>query len=126
MRISDWSSDVCSSDLLARARAIGRRGAAQARANVWDSVESVSRAVAALYPDVRLDATGDKTLVARVERQDLDELVGNLLENAAKYGGGSVFVTIARDGTTAAIQIEDDGVGKNGREARRGRVGQEG
>ncbi|MBB5706267.1 signal transduction histidine kinase [Sphingopyxis panaciterrulae] len=96
---------------LARARAIGRRGAAQARANVWDSVESVSRAVAALYPDVRLDATGDKTLVARVERQDLDELVGNLLENAAKYGGGSVFVTIARDGTTAEIQIEDDGVG---------------
>src|SRR3546814_271877 len=78
---------------------------------VWDSVESVSRAVAALYPDVRLDATGDKTLVARVERQDLDELVGNLLENAAKYGGGSVFVTIARDGTTAEIQIEDDGVG---------------
>jgi len=96
---------------LARARAIGRRGAAQARANVWDSVESVSRAVAALYPDVRLDATGDKTLVARVERQDLDELVGNLLENAAKYGGGSVFVTIARDGPTAEILIEDDGAG---------------
>src|SRR3546814_326824 len=111
MRISDWSSDVCSSDLLARARAIGRRGAAQARANVWDSVESVSRAVAALYPDVRLDATGDKTLVARVERQDLDELVGNLLENAAKYGGGSVFVTIARDGPVAEILIEDDGAG---------------
>src|SRR3546814_6097340 len=78
---------------------------------VWDSVESVSRAVAALYPDVRLDATGDKTLVARVERQDLDALVGNLLENAAKYGGGSVFVTIARDGTTAEIPIEADGVG---------------
>lgn len=96
---------------LARARAVGRRGAAQARARVWDSVESVSRAITHLYPDVRLDATGDKELVARVERQDLDELVGNLLENAAKYGGGSVFATIQNDGTMVEILIEDDGPG---------------
>ncbi len=96
---------------LARARAVGRRGAAQARANVRDSVDSVGRAVGLLYPDTRLDAAGDKQLVARVERQDLDELVGNLLENAAKYGGGSVFVTIQRDGTMAEILVEDDGAG---------------
>ncbi|NYF31903.1 signal transduction histidine kinase [Sphingopyxis sp. JAI108] len=96
---------------LARARAVGRRGAAQARAVVRDSVESVSRAVAALYPDVRLDAAGDKDLIARVERQDLDELIGNLLENAAKYGGGSIFVTIGRAGDMAEILVEDDGAG---------------
>jgi signal transduction histidine kinase len=96
---------------LARARAVGRRGAAQARANVHDSVESVSRAVGLLYPKARLDASGDKALVARVERQDLDELIGNLLENAAKYGGGSVFVTIQREGGMAEILVEDDGPG---------------
>ncbi len=96
---------------LARARAVGRRGAAQARANVRDSVESVSRAVGLLYPNIRLDAEGDKTLVVRVERQDLDELIGNLLENAAKYGGGSVFVTIQRAGAMAEILVEDDGPG---------------
>ena len=96
---------------LARARAVGRRGAAQARANVRDSVDSVTRAVALLYPQARLDAAGDKQLIARVERQDLDELVGNLLENAAKYGGGSVFVTIQRDGAMAEILVEDDGAG---------------
>ena len=96
---------------LARAHAVGRRGAAQARANVRESVDSVTRAVALLYPKVRLDAAGDKQLVARVERQDLDELVGNLLENAAKYGGGSVFVTIQRDGAMAEILVEDDGAG---------------
>ncbi|MBN8846440.1 MAG: histidine kinase, partial [Sphingomonadales bacterium] len=88
-----------------------RRGAAQARANIRDSVDSVSRAVGLLYPNVRLDAEGDKTLVARVERQDLDELIGNLLENAAKYGGGSVFVTVQRDGGMAEILVEDDGAG---------------
>jgi len=96
---------------LARARAVGRRGAAQARATVWDSVESVSRAVAALYPNARLDAAGDKKLVVRVERQDLDELIGNLLENAAKYGGGSVFVTVQREAGMAEILVEDDGPG---------------
>jgi len=96
---------------LARARAVGRRGAAQARAVVWDSVNSVSRAVAALYPDARLDAAGDKSVVVRVERQDLDELVGNLLENAAKYGGGSVFVTVGREDGMAEILVEDDGAG---------------
>jgi signal transduction histidine kinase len=105
---------------LARARAVGRRGAAQARAKVWDSVEGVSRAVAALYPDARLDAAGDKLVVARVERQDLDELIGNLLENAAKYGGGSVFVTVERDGAMAEILVEDDGPGIS--PADRGRV----
>ena len=86
-------------------------GAAQARANVHDSVESVSRAVGLLYPKARLDASGDKALVARVERQDLDELIGNLLENAAKYGGGSVFVTIQHEGGMAEILVEDDGPG---------------
>lgn len=96
---------------LARARAVGRRGAAQARANICDSVESVARAIGHLYPDVRLDWAGDRTLVARVERQDLDELIGNLLENAAKYGGGSIFVTVRRDGGTAEILVEDDGPG---------------
>ena len=69
------------------------------------------RAVAALYPDVRLDAAGDRTAVAKVERQDLDELVGNLLENAAKYGGGSVFVTVGRRDDMVEIIVEDDGSG---------------
>lgn len=96
---------------LARARALGRRGAAQARVNVSDSVDSVSRAIARLHPEIRIDSTGDRTLIARVERQDLDELIGNLLENAAKYGGGSVFVTVCAAGAFVEIVVEDDGSG---------------
>lgn len=96
---------------LARARVVGRRGSVQARCKVWDSVESVQRAVARLYPDLRIDADGDRNVVARVERQDLDELLGNLLENAAKYGGGSAFVTVAQVNGMAEIFVEDDGPG---------------
>ena len=97
---------------LARARAIGRRASAQARARVWDSVEAVDRAVSTLYPHVTIDIVGDKAAQVRVERQDLDEMLGNLVENAAKYGHGRVFLTVEApaDGNVA-IQIEDDGPG---------------
>jgi signal transduction histidine kinase len=96
---------------LARARAVGRRGNAHSRAEVWPSLESVERAVSRLYQHVRLDMTGDRTSLVHVERQDLDEMLGNLIENAAKYGGGSVFVTVVRDNDFVEFQIEDDGRG---------------
>jgi len=96
---------------LARARAVGRRGSAQSRAEVWPSLLAVERAVGRLYKHVRIDMDGDKEAAVRVERQDLDELLGNLVENAAKYGGGSVFATIVRDGNMVEIQVEDDGRG---------------
>lgn len=96
---------------LARARAVGRRGHAHSRAEIWPSLQSVERAVSRLYSHVRLDIAGDKALAARVERQDLDEILGNLIENAAKYGGGSVFVTVQRAGDDVEVLIEDDGAG---------------
>lgn len=96
---------------LARARAVGRRGHAHSRAAVWPSLESVERAVARLYPHVRFDADGPKDLQVHVERQDLDEMLGNLIENAAKYGGGSVFVTVEQVGAFVEFAIEDDGMG---------------
>jgi signal transduction histidine kinase len=96
---------------LARARAVGRRSAAQSVAVVWPSLVSVERAVGRLYPDVTIDVAGDRTARVHVERQDLDELLGNLIENAAKYGGGRVFVTVERDGDFIEVLVEDDGSG---------------
>ena len=96
---------------LARARAIGRRASAHARATVWESLEAVERAVDRLYENVTVDIAGDHKAQVRVERQDLDEMLGNLVENAAKYGGGRVFVTVESRGDTVDIEIEDDGPG---------------
>lgn len=96
---------------LARARAIGRRSSAQARAAVWPSLEAVERAVSRLYEKVTIDLAGDKAASVRVERQDLDEMLGNLIENAAKYGGGRVFVTVKTTPECVEIEIEDDGPG---------------
>ena len=56
---------------------------------------------------------GDDKADVRVERQDLDELLGNVIENAVKYGGGSVFATVkALPGQgVVLIDVEDDGSG---------------
>lgn len=97
---------------LARARAIGRRASAQARAAVWESAEAVERAVSTLYPHVTIDLVGSREPQVRVERQDLDEMLGNLVENAAKYGHGRVFITVDPPvNGRITIQIEDDGPG---------------
>ena len=96
---------------LARARAIGRRAAAQSRSRVWESLEAVERAVDRLYEGVTVDIAGDHQAQVRVERQDLDEMLGNLVENAAKYGGGRVFVTVEPNGAMVDILVEDDGPG---------------
>jgi signal transduction histidine kinase len=96
---------------LARARAIGRRASAQARATVWESLEAVQRALDILYDKSTVDIAGDHQAQVRVERQDLDEMIGNLVENAAKYGGGRVFVTVEPKGSMVDILVEDDGPG---------------
>jgi signal transduction histidine kinase len=96
---------------LARARAAGRRSSAQARAPVWEALEAVERAVTRMYENVTVDLAGDKHAVVRAERQDFDEMVGNLIENAAKYGHGRVFVTVKAQPNWVEIEVEDDGPG---------------
>ncbi|MEO9463334.1 MAG: HAMP domain-containing sensor histidine kinase [Marinomonas sp.] len=103
---------------LARARAVGRRAVGHARTPVRESAEAVRRAVERLYPDRRIDVAGGREALVSIERQDLDEILGNLIENAAKYGGGSVFATLdaeemadGSDTEQCIIWVEDDGVG---------------
>jgi signal transduction histidine kinase len=98
---------------LARARAVGRRAVGLSRASVWESVEAVLRAVTRLYEHTRFDLDGVKQAKVAIERQDLDEILGNLIENAAKYGGGSVFVTVDQgdDPEWCEVWVEDDGMG---------------
>jgi signal transduction histidine kinase len=107
---------------LARARAVGRRAVGQARAQVGESVEAVLRAVTVLYEKTRFDLDGNREALVAIERQDLDEILGNLIENAAKYGGGSVFVTIdpTAEPGWCEVWVEDDGTGIP--EEERGRI----
>ncbi len=98
---------------LARARAAGRRGAAAARAEVWPAVERIARTVARIHGDrgVTVDLAGVRDKCFRGEQQDLEEMVGNLVDNAALHGGGRVFVTIGGEPGIVEILVEDDGAG---------------
>jgi len=98
---------------LARARAIGRRGASTARTPVWPSLQAILRTVSQIHRtrEITIDLAGDKTRVFRGEQQDLEEMVGNLVDNAALHGGGRVFITLGGDAETVEILIEDDGRG---------------
>jgi signal transduction histidine kinase len=100
---------------LARAHAAARAETIGARTDANPVVEDLARMLERLYGrrqdlDIRLDLAAGA--VFRGERQDLEEMVGNLMENACKYGGGEVRVTLDAAGDSAlAFTVEDDGPG---------------
>lgn len=98
---------------LARARAAGQRGASAARTPAWPALEAIVRTVSRIHSDrdVTIDLAGNHAKVFCGDRQDLDEMVGNLVDNAAVHGGGRVFVTIGGEPGTLEIAVEDDGKG---------------
>jgi signal transduction histidine kinase len=46
-----------------------------------------------------------------IDARDLEDLFGNLLDNARKWARTRVHVTVARDDAAVQIMIEDDGPG---------------
>ncbi len=103
MSITSWRAPAPSAGAAPRRRA----------RPVWPSLQAISRTVSRIHTgrDVTIDLAGDKTQVFRGERQDLEEMVGNLVDNAALHGGGRVFITIGGDADSVEILIEDDGRG---------------
>lgn len=50
-------------------------------------------------------------LQSSVDQHDLDEICGNLLDNALKWSRGRISFTAHADGDAVVLQIEDDGPG---------------
>lgn len=46
-----------------------------------------------------------------MDHQDLEEVIGNLLENAFRWRRGAVHLSTAEAGDTLTLRIEDDGPG---------------
>jgi signal transduction histidine kinase len=47
----------------------------------------------------------------RVPREDVDEMLGNLIDNACKWTKGRVTISAATDGGRVVIHVDDDGAG---------------
>ncbi|HEX2057661.1 MAG TPA: ATP-binding protein [Actinomycetota bacterium] len=63
--------------------------------------------------DTSIGADVQPGVWVRGEKEQLGHLVRNLLDNAVRYtpGGGSVVVTLAREGDDAVLTVADDGIG---------------
>lgn len=103
---------------LSRARAAGQEQVIGARTSVLTVASGLKRALCRIYSDggVDIELGPDDDLAFRGARQDLDEMLGNLMDNACKWAKSKVRVSFSRteEGRQPArlyIVIEDDGPG---------------
>lgn len=98
---------------LAHARAAASGVAPGARCSIGESADGLTRALLRLYAErgIAIDSRVPPDLSVRVQREDLDEMLGNLLDNACKWGRSHVTVDASRTGTAVEIIVDDDGSG---------------
>lgn len=98
---------------LASARAAASGATMQARCVVAESVDGLVRTVARIYAErgITIEADVDPSHVVRVQREDLDEMVGNLLDNACKWARQQVRVSVVSSADAVRIMVDDDGPG---------------
>lgn len=99
---------------MARARIRGRsRSAVETSTPVRPLVDQLV-ATLARTPDgerIRFEVVLPSPLALPMEKADLAEVLGNLLENAARYARSRVIVRAIDEATGPAIAVEDDGPG---------------
>ncbi|MGB3416819.1 MAG: ATP-binding protein [Mesorhizobium sp.] len=102
---------------LQRARVAAQRDSVVYRTPVAPLVERLVRVMQKLNPRTNLSlSTPDEPILFAGEREDLEELLGNLLENAMKWAESAVRVSVRctpadRAAERFDIDIEDDGPG---------------
>ena len=99
---------------LAQARAAASGATLNAHCAVADSADGLARTLQRLHADrgltIDIDASAHAHAV-RVQREDLDEMLGNLLDNACTWARGRVALTAAATATGVRIVVDDDGPG---------------
>jgi signal transduction histidine kinase len=99
---------------LRRARASARAQNQRERTPVAPVLEDLAHALERIFREqnVEIDWRSPDGLCFQGERQDLMEMIGNVLENACKYAGGRIrAVAAASGGRRLSLVIEDDGPG---------------
>ncbi len=98
---------------LAHARAAASGATPGARASVKESVEGLSRTLMRLHAGhgVAIDAQVAPEHSVRAQREDLDEMLGNLLDNGCKWAKSRVVVESATHESDIVITVDDDGPG---------------
>ncbi len=102
---------------LDRARMAARAGLVGRQTEVYPVAEGIVRALERIHSERNLNISVDCPADARFlgEKQDLEEMLGNLLDNACKWGNSRIAlkVTIADTATRKLLHnsVDDDGPG---------------
>ncbi|HWE06485.1 MAG TPA: HAMP domain-containing sensor histidine kinase [Rhizomicrobium sp.] len=99
---------------LARARAAGALDVLGNRTPVRPAIEDLARVLSRIHAarGLAIDVDCPPDLAFRGERQDLEEMAGNLIDNACKWAHARVAVAARRgEGTRFELRIGDDGDG---------------
>lgn len=98
---------------LAHARSGAGSASLAARASIAASAEGLVRTLQRLHADrglrFAIEVPGAHTF--RGQREDLDEMLGNLLDNACKWARTTVTLTSSKEGDGVVIMVDDDGPG---------------
>jgi len=99
---------------LRRARAAARGQAIGVRADMDPVIDGLVRTLPRIYrdKDLTIEKTGDTDLIFRGHPRDLEDMIGNLMDNAAKWTQSRIDVTVQKieDGF-CLVRIADDGPG---------------
>lgn len=98
---------------LVRARTAASGDVLGARAEVGAVLADLCRALAKIHAErpVAVETRCPAQLAFRGERQDLEEMLGNLLDNAFKWAATRVRVGADTDGGRLRLSVDDDGPG---------------
>jgi signal transduction histidine kinase len=98
---------------LARARAAATSSILGARTEVAPVLNDLKRALSRIYAEQGIEIEVDCAdhVIFRGARHDLEEMLGNLMDNACKWAAGKVRVHCARQEERLTLTIEDDGDG---------------
>jgi signal transduction histidine kinase len=98
---------------LARARAAALNGPARVQTVLAPRIADVVAALSQIHAQraISTEITADPNCAVHCEPQDLDEMLGNLIDNAFKWATSRVRVWVRSEGPNVSIVIEDDGPG---------------
>lgn len=98
---------------LARARAAAAATVPGIHSEVRPLVEALLRVMERLYQERNVTATisSHTNPVFRGEKQDLQEMLGNVLDNGWKWAASRVDISFHSDGDRLTILVDDDGPG---------------
>jgi signal transduction histidine kinase len=98
---------------LAHARAAASGATLAARCSVSESVDAIVRTLERLHAErgLAIDVTVPGDSVVRVQREDLDEMLGNLMDNGCKWARARIAVSAAEAQGDILVSVDDDGPG---------------